>query len=85
MIALVLACCLVGDTGNVYDSKGNRAGSVRENAPGQYDFYDKHYNRLGSGKTSPYNGAIDLYDTRGNRIGEIKPYGSGSRSTPRAR
>lgn len=72
MITLLLACYLVADS-SVYDAKGNRTGTIKEHTPGQYDFYDRHGNRLGSGKTSPYDGStIQLFDSRGNRLGEVK-------------
>lgn len=73
MISLILACCLIADSGAVYDSKGNRTGVIKEGPQGQYDFYDTRGNRKGSGKTSPYDGSIQLFDKRGNRIGEVKP------------
>ena len=73
MIILLLACCLVADSSSVYDANGNRTGTIKESTPGQYDFYDPRGNRLGSGKTSPYDGStIQLFDPRGNRIGEVK-------------
>lgn len=68
---LLLTCCLVA-SGDVYDSKGNRTGVIKEGPPGQYDFYDTRGNRTGSGKESPYGGSIQLFDKHGNRIGDVK-------------
>jgi len=74
LAAEILACCLVAaESGDVYDAKGNRTGVIKEGPPGQYDFYDTRGNRKGSGKTSPYDGSIQLFDTHGNRIGDVKP------------
>ena len=63
--------------GSSNNAKGNRTSTTRANAPRQYNFYDTRGNRLGSGKTSPYDGSIELFDTHGNRTGEIKQDGNG--------
>jgi hypothetical protein len=45
-----------------------------------FDVYDRRGNRVGYGKTHPYDGSIQIYDKRWNRTHEVKPYG-GSRRT----
>jgi hypothetical protein len=70
-IGLLIAQTLSGSV--TYDKDGRRPGAMRENPYGGFDLYDKNSNRLGYGKTSPYDPTvIELFDSRSNRIGTIR-------------
>ena len=61
---------------NVYDSRGNTRGSLVERPPSStsswIDIYNNRGERVGYGKTSPYDGSLQIYDKHWQRTFELK-------------
>ena len=76
MIAeILLAAHLTGGSWNIYDSKGNRTGEIREKN-GRFEIYNPDGSRQGYGKPSPASpSTIDAY----------KPDGTGDQTIQKGR
>jgi hypothetical protein len=73
LVFLVVASAFGADL-RVLDRDGRRVGEVRENPYGGVDIYDAKGNRLGYGRTSPYDPkTLELFDARGRRGIDVQP------------
>lgn len=73
LATIFLTCCLIAPSGALYDTNGQREGSVKATSPGRFEILDRYSHRVGSGRQASPDAPIEVFDRYGQRIYNVRP------------